>query len=306
LLPIQETALSWEARGSNNRQYFYEVRREGSTLKKYYWGDGPAAIERHREILRQRQLVADQRSELREMQADMWAIDQRIRLLNAGCLQFLYATYLMAGYQPTASRNWKKNRKMNPTRQTQKTESNTGDPPESASPTQPQTFDEAIEAAKRGEPGALETVSKYVDHHPDLISTYGDMATYTRTAWCKKLAAGNPVVYCCLAKQATQRVDDLVGETPTAQETLLAQRVVIHEMQLSFYEQFEAASVEKLIGTPTGTWVTKRQESASHQMQRAISQLTTLQKLQGEIRRTGPAASLRLFDPNRKAKQKTA
>ncbi len=298
--------MSWETRGSNNRRYLYEVRRDGSTLKKRYWGGGAVALERHCEILRQRQLVADQRAELRELQADMWAIDQRAKQLNVGCLQFLQATYLMAGYQPTVSRNWKRKAKMNSLEQTPEAESNTVDPPESMSSTPPQTFGEAIEAAKRGQPGALEMVSKYVDHHPELISTYGDMATYTRTAWCKKLAAGNPLAYSCMAKKATQRVDDLVGESPTAQEMLLAQRVVIHEMQLSYYEQFEAASVEKLIGTPTGTWVAKRQESASHQMQRAISQLTTLQKLQGEIRRTSPAASLRLFDPDREAKRKTA
>jgi len=67
LLPNRETALSWELRGSNNRRYFYEVQRDGTHLKKRYWGSGLIALERHREILRERQLVAQQRAELREL-----------------------------------------------------------------------------------------------------------------------------------------------------------------------------------------------------------------------------------------------
>ena len=119
------------------------------------------------------------------------------------------------------------------------------------------------------------------------------------TAWAIRLSGNDDLVREQLLLRANQLHEELIGENPTAAEKLLADRVVLLQQQVSYFEMLEASSTEELTGTRLGAAVNKRQQQANRLLVDAIRQLTTVQKLQTEIRPTKPAAvgALRLYDP---------
>ena len=176
-------------------------------------------------------------------------------------------------------------------------------PVQTLKPTEtPRTFEETVVAIKAGQPGLVGNLRWFLEQAPDVFRTFGDLTAQTKTAWVKHLGRNDPVISASILMKANEDLEELLGESPTPTQRLLGERVIVAKMQLAYYEQLEATSVEDLVGSKLGEWVARRIKSANHQFQQAVAQLQTVRRIEGEMPKSRPAGALRLYDPDQARK----
>ncbi len=182
-------------------------------------------------------------------------------------------------------------------------ETTTLGPVQTQKPTEtPRTFEETIAAIKAGQPGLMGNLRWFLEQAPDVYRRFGDLTSQTKVAWVKHLGRNDPVISSSILLKANEELKELLGESPTPAQRLLGERVIVAKMQLAYYEQLEATSVEDLIGSKLGEWVARRIRSATHQFQQAVAQLQTVRRIEGDMPKSRPAGALRLYDPDQARK----
>ena len=294
--------MSWEER--NGRKYYYQVRRQNGVPKKRYLGNGLSAVLEARKDEKRRQKEVSDLRQRRELASQLWSVDERMRLIQEGCRTLLHAVHLVAGYRQSNSRNCRKVRQMDldnskKTETVSLTETTTIGPDQIQKPTEiPRTFEETVAAIRAGHGGLMGNLRWFLEQDPDVYRTFGDLTSQTKVAWVKHLGRHDPVISASLLMKANEDLEELLGESPTPAQRLLGERVIVAKMQLAYYEQLEATSVEDLVGSKLGEWIARRIRSANHQFQQAVAQLQTVRRIEGDIPKSRPAGALRVYDPS--------
>ena len=164
----------------------------------------------------------------------------------------------------------------------------------------PESIDATLAAIKQGRGDLLGHLRQQLQRVPQLWQHYGDLGRLTQVAWASQIAGDEDLVRESLMLRMDQQREELAGDNPTAAERLLAERVVLANLQLGYYEQMVAQNAPRLLGTRLGEAVAKRLKSANHEMRQATGQLTKIKQLQSASKPHRPAAALKLFDPDRK------
>lgn len=291
--------MAWEKR--RGKRYYYRATRRNGRVVKQYMGRGLAA----KRAFDDDQLKAAYRKleqeRTRQFKKQLWSIDARMRLIRDGCRLALQATYLAAGYHQTRSLNWK--RKKESTSMTERKDEAKESSTEGAGQGLPTTIDETVALLKQGRRELLPHLRCQLQQSPDFWKHYGDAGRITQSAWVRQIAGDDDLVRESLYLMADENRRSLVGEDATPAERLLAERVVLAQLQLAYFEQLEGQNAMNLLDSSLGSAVQKRLQSANHQLNESISQLQRVRKLGAEIQPRRPAAALKLYDPDRKKRK---
>ncbi len=274
--------MTWERRGRH--RYFYRVdRRQGRLVKKYY-GRGLAGLLAAREFEKEALDRQQQIQEVSEFQAEMWHLDSAMRLIRAAAKQALHATYLVAGYRQNKFYHWRRSPEMkeqhkevndlNGERSQQRPgsaqaknakpvpseDAGIGMATAAAENRLPESIDETLAAIKQGRTDLLGHLRQQLQRVPQLWQHYGNLGRLTQVAWASQIAGGEDLVRESLMLRMDQQREELAGDNPSAAERLLAERVILSNMQLAFYEQLAAQNAPRLLGTRLGEAVAKQLE----------------------------------------------
>ncbi len=315
--------MSWELR--SGIRYFYEAfRDEDGKLVKRYVGNGLAGLLASRQAEeaaeRRKQLI----QEVRDFEAGMWHLDSATRLIREASKEALHATYLVAGYRQNKFYHWRRSPEMKEqhkevndlkeersqqrpgsaqakhVKPVSAEDAGIGMATAAAETRLPESIDETLAAIKQGRTDLLGHLRQQLRRVPQLWQHYGDLGRLTQVAWASQIAGDVHLVRESLMLQMDRQRQELAGDNPSAAERLLAERVVLANLQLAFYEQLAAQNAPRLLGTKLGEAVAKRLKSANHELRQATSQLTKIKQLQSASKPHRPAAALKLFDPDRK------
>ena len=134
-----------------------------------------------------------------------------------------------------------------------------------------------VERATKGDATVLPKLRRLLDESPDLWRGYGDLALQARSSWIQLAAGPNLLLDECLTRKAAELRKDVAGDSPSPLEQLLADRVVICWLQVSFYDSLVAQTREY---TPAKARMLQQQHDGAHRRYlTAIKTLATVRKL---------------------------
>jgi hypothetical protein len=101
-----------------------------------------------------------------------------------------------------------------------------------------------FERAAKGDATVLPQLGRLLDESPELWQGYGDLALQARSSWIQLASGPNLLLDECLTREAAELRKELVGDSPSSLEQLLADRVVICWLQVSYYDSLVAQTRE--------------------------------------------------------------
>jgi hypothetical protein len=134
-----------------------------------------------------------------------------------------------------------------------------------------------LERATKGDASVLSKLRRLLDESPELWRGYGDLALQARASWIQLAAGPNLLLDECLTRKAVELRKEVAGDSPSPLEQLLADRVVICWLQVSFYDSLIAQTREY---TPAKARMLQGQHDGAHRRYlTAIKTLATVRKL---------------------------
>ena len=173
--------MAWEKRNRNGRYYYYHAQRDGKSVRKTYVGHGARARELARQVEQRKASREAERWAIKELEARLWPIDQRMRIIHETCRQAYHAVHCVAGYRLTKSYNWKPGRApMNnePGNAVKFSES------QATNPAWPATIQETLQQLKSGRRDLLPHLRWQLRQVPALWRHCGDLGRLTQSACC--------------------------------------------------------------------------------------------------------------------------
>lgn len=158
-----------------------------------------------------------------------------------------------------------------------------------------------VEKAKRGDPAALPRIREILDRHPEIWQRVGNVTTMAEQAWLAVLAAGNPLAVESLTRTVAEMRAELAGGPNTRLERMLVDQIILVWLEFSYVQAISANSGGDLAEQ---NGLLKRVESAQRRHASAVKLLTTVRSLMPAATApvtTGPARTLRIYDPDRDA-----
>lgn len=134
-----------------------------------------------------------------------------------------------------------------------------------------------LERARLGDAAVLPALRQFLERTPELWRDYGDLAAQVRAVWVR-LASGPDLLRVeCLTRQLDALAAEVAGASPTPLERLLAERVAICWLQVSYYDGLLTQSKES---PPAQVRQLRQQLDAAHRRYlTAIKMLATVRKL---------------------------
>jgi hypothetical protein len=134
-----------------------------------------------------------------------------------------------------------------------------------------------LKRAEKGDVTVLPLLRRVLDECPAIWEGYGDLSLQAQGALVK-LAGGNNLLLCeSLMRKLSALKSELMGESPSALEKLLACRVASSWLQISYYD---AMLVEAKQCSPAQAKLLQHQQDAAHRRYlSAIKTLATVRKL---------------------------
>lgn len=138
-------------------------------------------------------------------------------------------------------------------------------------------LEELATAANSGDPKALAELRAFLDGHPEVEESVGDLARLAEEAWLDLLAGKDALTRECARRrlQATKR--RLVGPGAGPLETLLADQIALN--QLAARQAEIAAATSAATSLDRAAFHLKRTESTQRRYLAAIRVLATLRSL---------------------------
>lgn len=140
---------------------------------------------------------------------------------------------------------------------------------------------ELIQRARRGDASALPLLRKYLDRSPVLWRQTGNIAIQTQMALIDAICGRDLHLRECIARQINQMKGELSGESPSALEKLMIERIVTGFLQLGHLEAREAQKPEASL--PWAKFFLDRQDRVNRQLVLAMNTLTNLRRLSRPI-----------------------
>jgi hypothetical protein len=135
-----------------------------------------------------------------------------------------------------------------------------------------------VELLRRGHREVLPRMKQQLREQPEIWRYVGDLAAQSRRAWIELAGGQNDLLKESVALYAEERVQQIAGEHPTPLETILAERIVAHEMRALYMEALDAQNVNAE-GTPIAEFRLQKQETADRQLGRAIKLLADVRAM---------------------------
>jgi hypothetical protein len=134
-----------------------------------------------------------------------------------------------------------------------------------------------LERAEKGDSTVLPQLRRVLDESPALWQGYGDLSLQAQGALVQ-LAGGNNLLLCeSLMRQMAALKAELMGESPSPLEKLLAGRVAACWLQVSYYDGLIAQTRQ---GTPAQAKLLQQQQDTAHRRYlSAVTTLATIRKL---------------------------
>jgi hypothetical protein len=272
--------MAWERR-RRGTLYFYQTVRVNGRPRKLYLGRGQAAeacARRHTE--RRRQEVAGREALLAE-QTQIAPADHALAELGAFTALLVKAALLLDGYHVHRGewRRWRhpmKNKNKTNAGKTVRPRSSAGRG--SLDPTAlRKTLDGLVARANIGDRGALAELRRFLDRHPEVHQTVGDLTRLAEAAWLDLLVGDHVLAREAVQRQLAQMKADLGGAHATNLE-----KVLLDEIGISYLAQRQA---EIAAAQPGGgslaqaAFRLRRAESAQRRYLAALKTLVTLRAL---------------------------
>jgi hypothetical protein len=134
-----------------------------------------------------------------------------------------------------------------------------------------------LQRAEKGDLTVLPLLRRVLDEFPAIWEGYGDLSLQAQGALVK-LAGGNNLLLCeSLMRKLSALRSELVGESPSALEKLLAGRIALSWLQVSYYDALLAQTRQC---SPAQLKLLQHQQDAAHRRYLAtIKTLATVRKL---------------------------
>jgi hypothetical protein len=130
-----------------------------------------------------------------------------------------------------------------------------------------------VERANRADTGALAELRAYLDRHPEIWQTCGDLSKCAERAWLE-LLSGEALAAESIKRHIEQLRADLAGSHPTAMELLLVNRAVMCYLAVQHAELVSART--DTASTAQSALRLKRCESAQRRLLAALRMLALL------------------------------
>jgi len=150
--------------------------------------------------------------------------------------------------------------------------------------------------ANRREPGALDRLRAFMDDHPEVWRTVGDLARLTEQFYLDLLAGDDVLVRESVRRTQEELRAELLGEDPTPTERMLVELVVQAHLAL---HQANQVAANPSASAAVSALRAKRVEGEQRRVLQAIRMLATLRQL---LPRELPAAKpVKIFSPERRS-----
>jgi hypothetical protein len=134
-----------------------------------------------------------------------------------------------------------------------------------------------LERARQGDATILPALRKFLDETPALWRDYGDLAAQVRALWVQLASGQNLLLAESLTRQLAALMTEVAGASPSPTERLLAERVAICWLQVSYYDGLLTQTKEC---PPAQVRLLRQQQDAAHRRYlSAIKTLDTVRKL---------------------------
>ena len=304
-----------ETRGE--KTYVYRTVRDGKHVRKIYVGNGPNARAEMAlwDAARQKKALV-QRQEAEE-EAGLWALQQRQSIVIARARQQLEALYLAANYFKSKCRHW---RPLSMDTESSKSAANeellsvveAGVPaPSRARQAQLQRnvrIKELCEQIKAGANHLRPELRRVLrEEDPADIEKIGDLTRYAIDQWSRRISPENALMRESIAITAMQKRDELAPSGCTFVERVIADRLILAELQQSYHELRMTAIVDELdaAGGKIANAMEKRLSVATRELREATNHFQKAADLRAKVSPPRPqsgVAALKLYDPNPKRK----
>ena len=164
----------------------------------------------------------------------------------------------------------------------------------------PASIAQTIEAIKQGRTDLIDHLRSQLRQQPKVWQHCGDLGRLTQAAWARQIAGDEHLVRESIMLRVDQQREELAGPNPTAATRLMVERVVLGNLQLTYFEQLLAQNANELLGSRLGDHLAQRLKSANFELREASRHLAKVEELQAEANPRRPAAALKLFDPDQK------
>lgn len=131
--------------------------------------------------------------------------------------------------------------------------------------------------ADQAKPGAVTALRRYLEDHPEVWNSFGDLGNLALETWLNMVAGTDHL----LRESVRLKVDDLrrelLGVAPSPLEKLIVDRIVVTKLQLDHAEA--AFGQARQISSVELKMFERRLNGAQHRYLRSINALATLRKL---------------------------
>ena len=138
-------------------------------------------------------------------------------------------------------------------------------------------LDAIIRKANEGNPKALAKLRTFLDENPQVWQHVGDLARTAEKAWITLIANGSSLAAEAMQRQLAQLKQELLGDSTTVVEKMLADTVVATWLELHYLRSTDADTRNRSV--TQGSLMLKRLESAQRRHHNAIKELTQLRRL---------------------------
>jgi hypothetical protein len=155
-------------------------------------------------------------------------------------------------------------------------------------------LDDLTAKANKGEPGALAALRRFLEEHPEIHETLGDLAKYAERAWLDLLTRGDALAQESVRKQLDNLKEALAGNHPTPMEKLLVDQIAVCRLAECQAEVAAADAGRHSLGQ--AVFNLKRAESTQRRYLNSIKMLALLRSQVPQ----GLFPNIHIFEPEKK------
>lgn len=137
-----------------------------------------------------------------------------------------------------------------------------------------------IGRARRGDEQVAQIVMRQLNEHPsiqkNLCKALGDMGRIAWQQWAAAIGKEDHLQRACILEHASHLRSQIAGLNPSPMEQLLADRIALASVQLSYYESLHARNVGN---HEMSTHIEERISHANRQLIASIKTLVTVRRL---------------------------
>lgn len=261
--------MAWEPRG--NGQYWYKPARLNGQPRKIYLGTG--VFGRAHEVLerqhqRRRQEARELYRTLKLQAAEADAAWQQIWSLARGLAA---SSMVLAGWYNHRG-EWRK--VMEKARKRQNRVPSVLPASTESKPESQLQFESLTARANAGEPGARTELQRFLEAHPVVWQTLGDLTRASVLLWTQRLMPTDAGYGESIARNLEEWKKELLGPDATPTERALADVAVSAKLALSYAESQAEAKNTTLQAV---RWNAKRLDMAQHRLNRTLKMLAQVQ-----------------------------